>query len=86
MIIFQQNGAPAHYGYEVRGWLNEKWIDRRGAIEWVPSSPDLSLCDFFLLVHLKHNVYSSSIKNFAHLRQRIFEEIIILIETLKKVF
>ena len=61
-IIFHQDGAPAHYGSDVRGWLNEKFpgkrIDRRGVIEW---APDLPPCEFFLWIYLKHNVYSQAL-------------------------
>lgn len=50
-IWFQQDGAPPHYGVEVRHYLDEifpnKWIGRRGAIEWPPRSPDLTPLDFF---------------------------------------
>ena len=53
-IIFQQDGALAHYGSDVRGWLNEKfpgkWIGRRGAIEWAPGQvPGLNTMRFFLM-------------------------------------
>ena len=49
--------------------------------------PDLTPCDFFLWIYLKHNVYSSPIKYLAHLRQRISEEIILIEpETLKNAF
>ena len=45
-IIFQQDGAPAHYETRVRQWLNQKfpgkWIGRRGSIEWAQISPDLT--------------------------------------------
>ncbi|XP_025264625.1 uncharacterized protein LOC112637997 [Camponotus floridanus] len=50
-IWFQQDGAPAHYGRGVREYLNEvfpnKWIGRRGSIEWPLRSPDLSPLDYF---------------------------------------
>ena len=50
-IYFQQDGAPPHYGINVRQYLNEvfpdRWIGRRGHIEWPPRSPDLTPLDFF---------------------------------------
>ena len=59
-LLFQQDGAPAHYGCLEREWLNEKfgerWIGRRGFIEWQPRSPDLSPCDFLLWGVLKDRV------------------------------
>ena len=54
-VIFQQDGAPAHYSTDVRSFLDEtfpdRWIGRRGPIEWAPRSPDLTPCDFFYGVH-----------------------------------
>jgi Transposase. len=50
-IWFQQDGAPPHYGVQVREYLNNtftgRWIGRRGTIEWPPRSPDLTPLDFF---------------------------------------
>ena len=51
-FIFQEDGAPAHYANVVRNALNERltnrWIGRRGTIEWPAHSPDLTPLDFFL--------------------------------------
>jgi hypothetical protein len=50
-IWFQQNGAPPHYGVNVRRFLDNqferRWIGRRGPMEWPPRSPDLTPLDFF---------------------------------------
>uniref|UniRef100_A0AAX7UMF9 Uncharacterized protein n=1 Tax=Astatotilapia calliptera TaxID=8154 RepID=A0AAX7UMF9_ASTCA len=50
--FFQQDGAPPHYGCQVRAFLDEqfpgKWIGRRGPVEWPPRSPDLTPLDFYL--------------------------------------
>jgi hypothetical protein len=59
----QMDGAPAHYGRQIREWLNEnyqhRWIGRLppgnnarflpgvGPIAWPPRSPDLNPLDFF---------------------------------------
>jgi hypothetical protein len=51
-IWFQQDGAPPHYGVDLRLFLNNilpsRWIGRRGAIEWPVRSPDLSPLNVFL--------------------------------------
>jgi Transposase. len=43
---FQLDGCPAHFGRNVRNWLNthfpEKWIGRGGIVAWPPRSPDLT--------------------------------------------
>lgn len=74
-MYFQQDGAPPHYALIVRDWLNEKfanrWIGRRGPIEWPARSPDLSPPDFFLWGYLKDIVYRSRPTTIAQLRERI---------------
>ncbi|VEN42073.1 unnamed protein product, partial [Callosobruchus maculatus] len=44
-IWFQQDGAPPHYQMNVRQYLNQifpnRWIGRRGSMEWPARSPDL---------------------------------------------
>ena len=41
-VYFQQDGAPPHYGPEVRRYLDHQfpkaWIGRRGPVEWPPRS------------------------------------------------
>jgi hypothetical protein len=52
-IIFQHDGAPAHFHNQVVNFLNQEflgnWIGRgRGhLIQWPPRSPDLTPLDFF---------------------------------------
>ena len=45
-FYFQQDGAPSHFGLNVRNWFDSKlpgrWIGRRGPIEWPARSPDLT--------------------------------------------
>ena len=47
-IWFQQDGAPAHFSLWVwnffSGIFTDRWIGRRGTIEWLPG---LSPLDFF---------------------------------------
>lgn len=55
-IIYQQDGAPAHFRLDVRRWLNEtmpNWIGRGGPVQWPPRSPDLTPLDFFCGLILK---------------------------------
>ncbi|KYQ46369.1 hypothetical protein ALC60_14791, partial [Trachymyrmex zeteki] len=52
----------------------QRWIGRRGAIEWPPRSPDLTPLDFFLWGHLKSVVYKTPPENINDLRQRIVQE------------
>lgn len=50
-IWFQQDGAPAHFGLEVRQFLDQmfphQWIGRRGEIEW-PARSLISLHWIFI--------------------------------------
>lgn len=74
-LWFQQDGAPPHYQLNVRMYLDEmfpnRWIGRRGSVEWPPRSPDLTPCDFFLWGHLKNNIYRNRPNTLAELEQRI---------------
>lgn len=75
---FQQDGAPAHYGRNVRAFLDEefqgRWIGRRGTIEWPAQSPDLTPLDFFLWGYLKGKIYQTKPDDLADLRNRIVAE------------
>lgn len=74
-LTFQHDGAPAHYAASVRTWLDRKfpqrWIGRRGPMEWPPRSPDLTVCDFFLWDYLKERVYRTNPTSLGDLRDRI---------------
>ena len=60
-VIFQKDGAPSHWGLEIRQFLNEtfpnRWIGRDGSIPWPPDSPDITSLDFFLWGYVKDIVY-----------------------------
>ena len=78
LIYFQQDGAPPHYTLAVRQWLNgrfaNRWIGRRGTIEWPARSPDLTPLDFFLWGHLKSVIYKTQPLNLEDLKNRIRRE------------
>lgn len=78
-IWFQHDGAPPHFGVDVRLFLNEtfpgRWIGRRGTIEWPARSPDLTPLDFFLWGYLKSKVYFNKPLNVENLKIRIRTEI-----------
>lgn len=77
-VWFQQDGAPPHYALQVRALLDRefrnRWIGRRGAIEWPPRSPDLNPLDFFLWGYLKQRVFLTKPANTEELIHRITEE------------
>ncbi|XP_071580324.1 uncharacterized protein [Temnothorax nylanderi] len=56
-IIFQHDGAPAHFSRQVREFLNahypDRWVGRGGPIIWPPRSPDLNVLDYFVWGHIK---------------------------------
>lgn len=74
-IIFQQDGAPAHYHNDVRDFLNEQfpgsWIGRGGPIAWPARSPDLTPLDFFAWGFIKDIVYQVRVQSLRELRRRI---------------
>ena len=76
-VIFQQDGAPPHWGLEVRQFLNdtfpERWIGRDGPIPWSPRSPNITPLDFFLWGYVKDIVYRTKVRDVSDLQQRIIE-------------
>lgn len=74
-IWLQQDGAPPHYGREVRQYLNNvfprRWIGRRGAVEWPARSPDLNPLDYFFWGYLKYLVYQTKPTDVDDLTERI---------------
>ncbi|CAF3201594.1 unnamed protein product [Rotaria sp. Silwood2] len=90
-IIFQQDGAPAHFSKMIRSWLNKvfdgRWTGRDEPISWAPRSPDLTPVDFYLWGPLKTNVYKTPVQDLDDFKTRIAKEIeIIKKETLQDVF
>jgi len=75
---FQQDGASPHYGRNVRNYLdivfNNRWIGRKGYIQWPSRSPNLSPLDYFLWGYFKARVYKTKPQNLQHLRQRILDK------------
>ena len=74
-ILFQQDGAPPHWGKKVREFLDQKfsnrWIGRDGPIFWPPRSPDITPLDFFLWGYVKDIVYRTKVKDISDLKERI---------------
>jgi hypothetical protein len=74
-LYFQHDGAPPHYAMIVRQWLDKKfpqrWLGRRGPIDWPPRSPDLTPPDFFLWGLLKDRVYGKKPQTIEDLKQEI---------------
>lgn len=74
-ILWQQDGAPPHWGKIVREFLNlefpNRWIGRDGPIQWPPRSPDITPLDFFLWGFVKDTVYSTKVHNISDLKHRI---------------
>ena len=64
-FIFQQDGAPPHFHFDVRAHLivnlPGRWIGRdshneSSLLTWPPRSPDLTPCDFFLWGYIKDHM------------------------------
>lgn len=76
-MVFQLDGAPAHYARIVTEYLNRsfpgKWIGRGGPIPWPPRSPDLNPLDFFFWGYMKSLVYDTTPPNVEALRDRILQ-------------
>jgi len=66
-IIFQQDGAPPHWGSYVLRFLDaalpNRWIGRDGPTPWPPRSPDITPLDFFLWGYVKDKEINLDILN-----------------------
>jgi len=72
----QHDGAPAHFGINVRTHLNNaypgRWIGRGGPVEWPARSPDLTPVDFFFLRgYIKSLVYETPVDSEEELIARV---------------
>lgn len=89
-VLWQQDGAPAHYAQTIRTYLTEtfghRWVGRGGPIDWPARSPDLNPLDFFLWGYLKRRVYKTKPSCLEQLKQNIVDECrSISADTLQKV-
>lgn len=73
----QLDGAPPHFGRNVRNWLHEnypeRWIGRGGPVEWPPRSPDLTPLDFYVWGTMKNLVYVTPVATQEELLARIMQ-------------
>ena len=78
-VIFQQDGAPPHWGLIVRELLDNtfpnRWIGRDGPTPWPPRSPDITPLDFFLWGYVKDRVYATHVPDLNTLRRRITDAV-----------
>ena len=74
-IIFQQDGAPPHWGSHVRRFMDatfpNRWIGRDGPTPWPPRSPDITPLNFFSWGYVKDKVFSTPVPDFTNLKARI---------------
>jgi len=63
-IIFQQAGAPPHWGSHIRGFLDatfpNRWIGRDGPTPWPPRSPDITPLNSFYGGMLRQSIFDTS--------------------------
>ena len=74
--IFQQDGAPPHWGSHVRRVLvvtfPNRWIGRDGPTPWPPRSPDITPLDFFLWGMLRTKCFRNQFQiRITNLKARI---------------
>ena len=78
-VIFQQDGAPPHWGLRVRRSLDMRfpgqWIGRGGPIPWPARSPDVTPLDFFFWGYVKDLVFQTPVADIDDLTTRIREVI-----------
>jgi len=74
-IIFQQDGAPPHWGSHVCQFLDatfpNRWTGRDGPTPWPLRLPDITPLDFFLWGYVKDRVFSTPVPDITNLKARI---------------
>jgi len=85
-IIFQQDGAPPHWGSDVHRFLDatfpNRWIGRDGPTPWPPRSPDITPLHFFLCGYVKDKVFSTPVPDITNLKARITDAFATITEDL----
>jgi len=83
-IIFQQDGAPPHWGSHGRRFLDatfpHKWIGRDGLTPRPPRSSDITLLDFFLWKYVKDKAFSTPVPDITNLKARITDAFVTITE------
>lgn len=76
-MLYQHDGAPAHFSRNVRELLDrmfpDRWIGRNGPVWWPARSPDLTPLDYFLWGCIKEIVYKTPPRDQDDCRQRIID-------------
>lgn len=74
-IIFQHDGAPAHFSRQTRTFLDahypDRWMGRGGPIIWPARSPDLNVLDYFVRGHIKDLIEHTRDGTEAEVREAI---------------
>ncbi|GBM09709.1 hypothetical protein AVEN_186414-1 [Araneus ventricosus] len=87
-MMFQQDGAPPHWGSLVRNFLDEtfpdRWIGRNGPTPWPPRSPDITPLDFFFWGYIKDRVFATQIADDEELKARIQTTVCTITEDMLK--
>ncbi|CAH2015936.1 unnamed protein product, partial [Acanthoscelides obtectus] len=69
------DGTPPHYALRVRQYLDQtfpdRWISRRGAIEWPPRSPDVSPLDLFMCEDLRQRIVNECLQITPQILQNV---------------
>jgi hypothetical protein len=71
-LIFQQDGAPAHFGGIVHTALDDFLVNGsadKGQLIGPPWSPDLTLMDFFFWGYIKDTVQSERVETVPNFRR-----------------
>ena len=79
-VIYQQDGAPPHCSnisleFLRRHFPGDQLISRCTDFSWLPYSPDLNPCDYFLWRYLKERIYQNNPQTLPALKDNIKREI-----------
>lgn len=70
-FVFHQDSAPSHTSKSTIKFLTDHKVNFIRPEQWMPNSPDVAPCDYFLWGYLKHKVNQHKLKSLASLKKFI---------------
>ncbi|XP_042904516.1 histone-lysine N-methyltransferase SETMAR-like [Parasteatoda tepidariorum] len=73
--VFHQDSAPSHASKVTQKFLTDQQVQFLRPEQWIPNSPDVAPCDYFLRGHLKNKLNKRRISTLRGLQRAIREEV-----------
>ncbi|GBO19207.1 hypothetical protein AVEN_185153-1 [Araneus ventricosus] len=73
--VFLQDSAPSHVSRVTQKFLTDQQVQFLGPQKWMPYSPDVAPCDYFLWGHLKNKLNKRRVSTLRSLQKALREEV-----------